>query len=106
MKNISNIFRFTLEVSSILLLVISGFKHYTGLLKLVVALILPIAIIVLWSILMAPKSAYRVNEIFRLIIELILFGSIAFLLYYNGEKELFKIYSVWAIVSTFLDHML
>lgn len=105
MKEFSHGLRFLIEIVSLILVIYIGFKHYSGIFKVVIGVLFPIIVIVLWSIFMAPKSQYRLDELQRLFFEILLFGSISGLLFYKNESTMGLSFTLFAIVSTIMDHI-
>jgi hypothetical protein len=105
MRDISHIMRFALEIITFIVFIYLGFKYYKGFKTIMIGIVIPIIIVILWSILMAPNSSYRLDEIYRLVFEIILFGSVSLLLYSNNDK-FSNYYLIFAFTSTVLDHIL
>ncbi|WP_420806328.1 DUF2568 domain-containing protein [Companilactobacillus kimchiensis] len=66
----------------------------------------PIIFAIIWSFLVAPHSARKVGIIFRIIIELIVFGTCSLLLFVSGSSKWGLIYVCVVFINTLLVHIL
>lgn len=71
--------RFLLEMGSCALLVVIGFKGYRPLLNLLIGIALPLVVMGVWAYFVAPMSAHRLPAMARIVVELVLFGTVAVL---------------------------
>lgn len=105
-KLFNDLIRFLIELISIGLLVIVGFKADTLIIKLILSLGVPLTVLFFWSKYMAPASATRFNEPQRVLAEIILFGGVACYTYFNYDKKIAIVYLSVAAINTLLDHLL
>lgn len=71
--------RFLLEMGSCALLVVIGFKGYRPLLNLLIGIALPLVVMGVWAYFVAPMSAHRLPAMARIVVEFVLFGTVAVL---------------------------
>ena len=71
--------RFLLEMGSCALLVVIGFKGYRPPLNLLIGIALPLVVMGVWAYFVAPMSAHRLPAMARIVVELVLFGTVAVL---------------------------
>ncbi|EOL47107.1 hypothetical protein I580_01508 [Enterococcus caccae ATCC BAA-1240] len=55
---------------------------------------------------MAPLSESRLNELERILVEIILFGGIACLTFFTGNKKIAATYLLIITINTVFDHVL
>jgi hypothetical protein len=78
--------QFFLELCALIALGYWGFKTGQGLItKIGLGLGAPLLFAVVWGVSMAPRAAVRVPDPWRLILELVLFGTAATALYVSGR---------------------
>lgn len=95
---------FLLEIAMLISLGMWGFHGDKSIFeKLLPGLGLPILAAVLWGILAAPKSGYRLDLPYRLLFSFALFCLAAFLLYRLGHTTLALTFAGVAIISTLLE---
>lgn len=87
LKNINIGLRFILELCLVAALSFSGF-HLTShaFLKWLFAVIMPLGAALVWGMLIAPKAAHLLDQPQRLVVEFLLFGTAAALLFTTGHK--------------------
>ncbi|MFC6260615.1 YrdB family protein [Levilactobacillus fujinensis] len=105
-KEINNVIRFLVEMTSLGLLVASGLKNGNLVLKIGIGIIMPVIIMLFWSHYMAPMSAARLTESARMIAEFLIFGSTAFLIALSFDWKVASTYIVIVAANTILDHVL
>jgi Protein of unknown function (DUF2568) len=62
--------RFVLEITAVVALAVAG-AHWSWIL----AVVLPLALIIVWGALIAPKAARRLPDPLRLVVEIVLFAA-------------------------------
>ena len=103
LKGINLGVRFLLELCMLAALGYWGFKmHSSWAMKLLLGIGLPILVAVIWGLLMAPKSAYRLSGIPFTVMDFILLGSGAAALYASGLEHLAWIYAIVLVGSEIL----
>ncbi|WP_430734599.1 YrdB family protein [Fructobacillus parabroussonetiae] len=105
MKTFNDIIRFLMEIITCILLIMTGLTFSNLLLKSTFAGIIPVALMIIWAIYMAPKSKKRLPETSRLFIEVLIFGytSIMTCLF---SPTMAMSYLVIISINTLLDHKL
>ncbi len=81
MKNLNLAFRFILEMLVLLALFLLGMSLSDSLaIQLILALGMPLAVMVVWGLLVAPKASRRLDDPLRLVVELVIWfaGALAF----------------------------
>ena len=61
------------------LLVVIGFKGYRPPLNLLIGIALPLVVMGVWAYFVAPMSAHRLPAMARIVVEFVLFGTVAVL---------------------------
>ena len=91
---------FFLEIAMIVTLGYFGF-HYPQniLLKYVLMIALPIGAIVLWGYFAAPKSKHRLQQPYRVLFALAIFGASVFLLNMTGKTMLAAFFAIMIILN-------
>ena len=103
LKNLNLLVRFLLELSVLASIGYWGFQFKSWIQKLGAGIGLPILVAVIWGIFVAPKSSHQLPLPYRLIVEFLVFGLGAFVLYASGQTLLSKIFIGIVIVNiTFL----
>jgi hypothetical protein len=86
-KSVNLVLRFLLELCILVAIGYWGFK--TGaqtIIKIGLGLGLPLLVAVVWGIFLAPASSIRLQEPWRLIAELVIFGLAIIALYSTGQR--------------------
>lgn len=105
-KEVNNILRFLVEVVTLGLIIASGLRASGFILKISLSTVIPVIVVLFWSLYMAPMSPTRLPELARIIAEVVIFGGTTFLtLLYFGPKISFM-YFVIVAINTILDHVL
>ena len=71
MKQLLPVLRFLLELATVAGAAVAGAS-----VSWIVALLFPVAVVVIWATLVAPKSARRLADPSRLVLEIVLFGGV------------------------------
>ncbi|WEV53842.1 YrdB family protein [Leuconostocaceae bacterium ESL0723] len=106
MKPINDTIRFLVEVASVILLIVAGLAFGNLPAKIIFAGVVPLVLVAIWSIFMAPKSDKRLPEVQRLLIEILFFGYTAVMTWFMISKPVAIIYLVVAVINTYFDHKL
>ncbi len=107
LKGINQLVYFLVELGMFAALGYVGFHsttHPYG--KYAAAIGLPLVAIVLWGIFAAPKSAYRLEPLYRSVFALTLFGITALLLYKTGNTRLALPFAGVALASELIAFLL
>ncbi|HSB00375.1 MAG TPA: YrdB family protein [Anaerolineales bacterium] len=95
--------RFLLELCMLVAVGYWGFKTHSGwALKIILGIGLPILLIVIWSLFVAPKAAYPLRGLPHIVLSLILLGSGAVALFAAGRAGLGWVYAIVLIVNQVL----
>ncbi len=95
--------RFLLELCMLVAVAYWGFNAESGwALKIIFGIGLPILLIVIWSLLLAPKAAYRLGGVPLTLLSLILLGSGAVALFVAGRAGLGWVYAIILVVNQVL----
>jgi hypothetical protein len=91
---------FFLEMAMIIALGYFGF-HYpqSTLLKYVLMIALPLAAIFLWGYFAAPKSKHRLQQPYRVLFALAVFGASVFLLNMTGKTMLAAVFAIMIMIN-------
>ncbi|NLR10871.1 YrdB family protein [Levilactobacillus tujiorum] len=77
---VNALLRFSVEVVTLVFIILIGLTKYKLPLNLLVGVLVPIVIYMIWSICMAPLSPRRVDLFWRIVIEIAIFGGCTYLL--------------------------
>ncbi len=103
LKGINLGVRFLLELCMLAAVGYWGFKtHSSWAMKILFGIGLPLLIAVIWGYFMAPRSAHRLSGIPFTIMDFILLGSGAVVLYASGQPTLAWIYAAVLVISEIL----
>lgn len=100
LKGLNQTVYFLLELSMLGSFGYAGFhssQHSYG--KYLLAIGLPLIAAILWGIFAAPRSAHRLEPVYRSLFALTLFGISFFLLYRTGQPRLAIILGITALLS-------
>ncbi|WP_119027016.1 YrdB family protein [Bacillus velezensis] len=85
--------RFALEIAALISIGVFAWTHFNGFFKYVLTLVLPIVVMIIWSVFAVPNDPSRngqtviaVNGITRLILELMIFAIAIVTLYFSDLK--------------------
>ncbi|MCY8239551.1 YrdB family protein [Bacillus inaquosorum] len=92
--NQTNLFlRFALEIAALISIGVFAWTHFNGFFKYVLSLVLPIVVMVIWSVFAVPNDPIRsgqtviaINGLTRLVIELLIFTMAVAALYFSNAK--------------------
>jgi hypothetical protein len=102
-KNVNLLMRFALELCVLLSIGYWGFQLKGSLIiKFGVGVGLPIIVMTIWGMFIAPQSAYLLPIPLRTIMEVIVFGLGAFALYASGLHGMAKIFSILVCINMIL----
>ncbi len=86
-KTLNLIMRFLLEICILIIFSYWGIKTGgTGILKTVMGIGSPLVFAVIWGILLAPKSAMRLQQPWLSLLEIVIFGLAAWALYSTAKS--------------------
>ncbi|MDN4462777.1 YrdB family protein [Fructilactobacillus sanfranciscensis] len=103
LKSLNDVVRFLVcEVFTLCLIVKAGMNLHS----LMISFVLPVLTFIFWGVLMAPKSQRRLNEVGRIVSEVIIFGGTGILTYLWISKTVGIVYLAIALINTILDHIL
>ncbi|MGS2776405.1 YrdB family protein [Robertmurraya sp. GLU-23] len=102
-KNLNLLLRLGLELFVLLSIGYWGF-HLKGswMIKYGLGVGLPIIVMVVWGMIIAPNSAYQLPLPWRIIIEVFVFGLGAYALHASGHQGLGKIFSILVCINMIL----
>ncbi|WP_349641471.1 YrdB family protein [Eupransor demetentiae] len=95
-----------MEIITDVLLIMTGLSFSNPLLKITFAGIIPVLLLVIWAIYMAPKSNKRLPEAQRLVVEIIIFGYTTIMTWLFFAPTVALIYLVVITINTYFDHKL
>jgi hypothetical protein len=100
LKVLNLLVRFLLELCMLAAVGYWGFQTGSGWgLKIMLGIGLPVLLIVIWSLFVAPKAVYPVRGSLHIVLSLILLGSGAVALFASGKATLGWIYAIVLIVN-------
>ncbi len=103
LKMLSVSLYFSAEIGMLLALAYTGSQISRPVMgKYALAVSLPVLAAVVWEILIAPRSAYRLALPYRTLVALLLFGVATLLLFYTGHHRLSLSFGVLALLSQVL----
>ncbi|HMB23714.1 MAG TPA: YrdB family protein [Anaerolineales bacterium] len=94
--------RFLLELCMLAAVGYWGFKTQTGMMKIVLGIGLPVLLIVIWSLFVAPRAVYPLHGVSHMLLSLILLGSGAVALFASGRTALGWAYAIILVVNQIL----
>jgi hypothetical protein len=98
-KSTNLILRFLLELAALAALAVWGFQTPANtLLKILLAITLPLIAALLWGLFVSPKAKYRLPEIGRLALEITLFASAVFALHSTNHPTLAATFALLALI--------
>ena len=95
--------RFILEVVTIILLIGIGFAKNKFPINILIGILLPLLIIVVWSIFVAPSSQNRASSLVRISIEILVYMSVASVLLDNYSLKIAISYLGFAILNSVVN---
>lgn len=106
-KGINNGCRFLLEIAAIAAVGSWGFRlHLLGLWRFAVGGGAPLLLVLVWAVWGAPMAPFRLEGLYRLGLEILLFSVAAAALYASGNKGMAAMLAVAAVVNTLLLYIL
>ncbi|HEX2993928.1 MAG TPA: YrdB family protein [Anaerolineales bacterium] len=102
MKTLNLGVRFLLELCMLAAVGYWGFATQTGLMKVVLGIGLPVLLIVIWSLFVAPRAVYPLHGMSHTLLSLILLGSGAVALFAAGRASLGWAYAIVLVVNQIL----
>ena len=103
LKTLNLLIRFLLELCMLAAVGYWGFKTQSSLtMKIILGIGLPLLLIVLWSLFVAPRAVYPLQGISHVVLSLILLGSGAVALFASGQATLAWVYVIVLIVNQVL----
>ncbi len=103
LKSLNLAVRFLLELCMLAAVGYWGFSAHSGwALKIIFGIGLPILLIVIWGLLLAPKAVYPLHGIPHILLSLILLGSGAAALFAAGRAGLGWVYAIVLVVNQIL----
>jgi hypothetical protein len=103
LKSLSASLYFSAEIGMLLALAYTGWQISRSVMgKYALAIGLPVLALVVWGILIAPRSAYRLALPHRTLVAMLLFGVATFLLYHTGHDRLALGFGGLALLSQVL----
>jgi hypothetical protein len=100
-------FRFGIELATYALLAWAGASANAGLaVRIILAIVLPLIVIVIWFLVMAPRARHRLREPARLVAELTIFFASAAVVASFGHVLAAVIYAVIAAAGAGLSRWL
>jgi hypothetical protein len=102
-KNANLGLAFLLELGVLAALAFWGFSTGSGTLaKIVLGIGLPALAIVVWALFGSPQATWHLNGIWRLILQIIFFGSAAVALYAAGQRVWGVVFALLFVLNTIL----
>ena len=106
-KNANLALAFLLELGVLAALGYWGFQTSQGTIaKIGLGIGAPVLAVVLWWLFGAPQAMWHLNGVFRLLLEVIFFGSAAVALYAAGQHVLGVVFALVFILNTVLVSLL
>lgn len=103
LKSLNLLVRFLLELCMLAAVGYWGFKTQSSwTMKIVSGIALPILMIVIWSLFLAPRATYLLHGVAHVVLSLILLGSGAMALFAGGRSDLGWVYIVVLFVNQLL----
>lgn len=100
LKALNLLVRFLLELCMLAAVGYWGFQAGSGWgLKIILGIGLPVLLIVIWSLFVAPKAVYPLRGVPHIVLSLILLGSGAVALFASGRATLAWIYAIVLIAN-------
>ncbi len=100
LKSLNLAIRFLLELCMLAAIGYWGFSTHAGwALKIIFGIGLPILLILIWSLLLAPRATYRLRGVPLILLSLILLGSGAVALFAAGKVSLGWVYAIILVVN-------
>ncbi|HLO18717.1 MAG TPA: YrdB family protein [Anaerolineales bacterium] len=102
-KTLNLLVRFLLELCMLAAIGYWGFKTQSSwAMRIIFGIGLPVLIIVIWALFVAPKAIYPLHGMSHIVLSLILLGSGALALFASGRADLGWVYVIVLIVNQVL----
>lgn len=102
---VNTIIRFLIEMFTLILIIIVGLTKYSVPINFLVGIVLPVVFILIWTLFMAPHSMNRVSLPYRILIEILIFGSCYYLICLNLASKWGTIYIIAVMANAILSHI-
>lgn len=103
LKTLNLLVRFLLELCMLAAIGYWGFKTQSDwAMRIILGIGLPILIIVIWGLFVAPRATYLLRGVSHIVLSLILLGSGAIALFASGGADLGWVYATVLIVNQVL----
>lgn len=100
-----SIFRFLFEILCIVIVGYWGFGSIKyGDWRFVLGVLVPLTIVFVWSVWGAPSSTNRLNDLSRLVLELVIYAISAICLYNTRLKALTICFIIIAVANAFINY--
>lgn len=98
---------FLSEVAAIIAYGYWGFRfHSSTVIKWVLGIGIPVVVIVVWGLFLAPKASIEIPNVLRIIMKVMVFGFAAAALYSAGRPKLAILFGVCVLLSHGMDYVL
>lgn len=105
-KNANLALRFLLELGVLIALGYWGFHTgQTTIVSIVLGIGAPVIAIVVWALLGAPKAPWYLKGVWRLLLEVVFFGSAAVALFVADQRLLGVVFALVFVLNTILIYM-
>ena len=106
LKNANLGLAFLLELGVLAALAFWGFSTGSGVLaKIVLGIGFPALAIVVWALFGSPQATWHLNGIWRLLLQIVFFGSAAVALYGAGQRVLGVVFALLFVLNTILVYV-
>ncbi|RPJ25001.1 MAG: DUF2568 domain-containing protein [Chloroflexi bacterium] len=103
LKLLNLLVRFFLELCMLAAVGYWGFKTQSGwTMRIIFGIGLPILIVVIWGLFVAPKAIYPLHGLSHMVLSLVLLGSGAVALFAGGRADLGWVYAIILILNQVL----
>lgn len=99
LKTLNLLVRFLLELCMLAAVGYWGFKTQSGAMRMIAGVGLPILLIVIWGLFVAPRALYPASGILHVALSMILLGSGAIALFASGRAALGWLYAIVLVVN-------
>jgi hypothetical protein len=106
LKNANLALAFLLELGVLAALGFWGFSTGPGVLtKILLGIGAPVVAIVVWGLFGSPKAPWHLDGLWRLLLQVIFFGSAAVALFAAGQRVLGVVFALLFVLNTTLVHV-
>jgi hypothetical protein len=99
LKNANLAIRFALELCMLAAFGWWGYHSYSGTEGILLAIGLPLVVAIIWGLFLSPKAKVKLPMFIRVLMELVLFGTAAWLLYNSGKAIVGEVFLLVFIVN-------